>query len=273
MNWMVSLIYGIISGFTRFMPISSTAHQTIFRTLCGFENADPLQNLFVDVAILASLMTGFKPYFDKIRSRKPNLRGRRYYQNENSGDASLTRNALLPMMIVSLILYFVVNTNDSLLLISAALLVNGIILFIPSRLLHGNKGGRAMTLLDSIIIGSISALSSIPGISGLGCAVSSAEMRGADSRKALHWAATLSFPMIAIKMLVDFALIFTAGRAGYIDFSFFGYLFSIIGAYIGGYAAIIIISRFIAFRRTLSGFAYYSWGAALFSFILFLSIA
>ena len=273
MNWLESLLYGLISGFTRFIPISSSAHQAIFCTIFGFENADPLQNLLVDIALLASLITVFKPYFDKIRSRGSALRTRRNYSNENSGDVSLTRNALLPMLIVSLVLYYIINSNTSLLLVSAGLLLNGIILFLPSRLLQGNKDGRSMTLLDSIIIGTLSALSAIPGISGIGCAVSSAKMRGADSKKALHWAATLSITMLVIKLLVDCALILSAAGAGYIDFRFFGYLFSVIGAYIGGYIAIIMISRLITMRSTLSGFAYYSWGAALFSFILFLSIA
>ena len=273
MNWLESLLYGLISGFTRFMPISSSAHQAIFRTVFGFENADPLQNLLVDIALLISLISGFKPYFDKIRNRSSGLRNRRFYSNENSGDISLTRNALLPMLIISLVLYYIVNSNTSLLLISVGLLFNGIILFLPARLLQGNKDGRSMSLLDSIIIGTASALSSIPGFSGIGCAVSSAEIRGADSRKALHWAATLSVPLLVIKILVDFVLIFSTGGVNYIDFRFFGYLFSVIGAYIGGYIAILIISRLISSRNSLSGFAYYSWGAALYSFILFLSIA
>lgn len=274
MNWLENFVYGLISGFARFMPISSTAHQAIFRTLCGFSQMDPLQNLLIDIALLAALITGFKPYFDAVRSNRSATvyRKRRYQRTGSSDDLPVTKNALLPMLVISLILYYIVGSNTSLLLISAALLANGIILFIPSRSLHGNKDGRSMSILDSCIIGTVAAFSALPGISGIGCTVSTAETLGADSRKSLQWAALLTTPMLIIKIFIDFTLIFSANGATLIDFSFLGYLLSVIGAYIGGYTAIMIIDKITA-RNALSGFAYYSWGAALFTFILYLTVA
>jgi hypothetical protein len=42
-------------------------------------------------------------------------------------------------------------------------------------------------------------------------------------------------------------------------------------AFVGSYLGITFI-RFLAVKVGFSGFAYYSWGAALFAFILYLTI-
>ena len=38
LSWLESLIYGLISGFAEFLPVSSLAHQTIYLKLIGASN-------------------------------------------------------------------------------------------------------------------------------------------------------------------------------------------------------------------------------------------
>ena len=129
MNWLENLVYGLLTGFARFVPISSTAHQTIFHTLCGVEQPDPLQNLLIDITLFATLIIGFKPYFAAMyNGRLRTLSRSRRYQRDNNDETLVVRNAVLPMLIISLVLYYTVGLNNSLLLISATLLINGFIL-------------------------------------------------------------------------------------------------------------------------------------------------
>ena len=52
MNWLQSLIYGLISGLTEHLPVSSLAHQRILHSLFGVSQSDPICDLLVHLAVL-----------------------------------------------------------------------------------------------------------------------------------------------------------------------------------------------------------------------------
>ena len=92
--------------------------------------------------------------------------------------------------------------------------------------------------------------------------------RGADRRHALNWALLVSVPALVIMTIMDFIAIFTAAPA--ITFiTVVGYLLAIAASFIGSYYSITIM-KFLAVKVGYSAFAYYSWGMALFSFVLYL---
>ena len=70
MNWLQSLIYGLVSGITEFLPISSSAHQIILQKMFGQSGADPLQNLLVHLALLFALFTGGRSFIDHLRRQQ-----------------------------------------------------------------------------------------------------------------------------------------------------------------------------------------------------------
>ena len=79
---------------------------------------------------------------------------------------------------------------------------------------------------------------------------------------------SLSVPAICIWLLVDVFQLFTAFQpAGF--WAIVSYLFAAVAACGGTYFGIRFIKILIA-RMQMSVFAYYSWGAALFAFILYL---
>ena len=50
MNWLQGIIYGLISGFAEFLPVSSHAHQRITLYLFGVEGRDPVLSFVVRLA-------------------------------------------------------------------------------------------------------------------------------------------------------------------------------------------------------------------------------
>lgn len=274
MDWFESIVYGLISGLARFLPISSTAHMVILDRFFGVDQPDPLRNFLVYIALLAALITGFLPFFEQLRREQVlSAHARRSSAlRAKQMDLRLAKNALFPMLLLYLIFTYVFRNGIGLVGLSVILLLNGIILFVPERMMQGNKGAQSMSVLDSYLIGLFAALAAIPGFSGIGCIISICVARGADRIKSMEWAAMLCLPVIAIAALVEFAGIFSAIGADYIQFSFFGYLLSIAGAYLGGYFGVICM-KYLSMRNGISGFAYYSWGAALFSFMLYLTVA
>jgi undecaprenyl-diphosphatase len=275
MSWLESLIYGLVSGFAEFLPISSHAHQEILMCLFGVGSRDPMRDLLVHIAMLFAVYSGCRGLIDNLRRE----RGQQLHSRRIRGRISQTvldnrfvKNAALPMLAGILILSYIVASNTSLLQIAAFLLINGLILFISGRMLQGNKDARSMSLIDSVFAGILSSLSAFSGISRVGCITSASITRGAARQHALDWALLLSIPALFLLAGMDILNIITNAASIHFWKNFFSYITSSLGTFIGGYYSIMLM-KFLAVRKGFSGFSYYCWGAALFSFLLYLTIA
>lgn len=274
LNWLESLLYGLISGLSEFLPISSYAHQQIFLHIFGDEARDPARDLIVHIALIVSLFIAGRTLIEQFRRDNNHNSSHRRQHNSlsrNAYDVKLIKNAAVPMLILMLVFSFVFSGTPKLFLVCLFLLMNSIILFIPAHLPQGNKDARSMSAFDSLLIGLSGALSIFAGISRIGTTISFAVGRGADRRYALNWALILSIPALFLTVGLDFLAVISAG--GNIQFwsNFLTYILSALGAFTGGYLSIILV-KLINTNFGLTGFAYYSCGASLFSFIIYLTI-
>lgn len=272
MSLLESILYGLISGFTEFLPVSSQAHQAIFMRLFGVDDRDPIRDLLVHIACILALFTGCRSMLSRLRrERRLAARGRRgrTYASRGLYDLRLVRTAAVPLMIGLLLYVSASRLEASLVYIALFFVLNGMILIVPEYMHRANKDARFMAGLDGILIGLSGALSAIPGISRIGAMRSYAAVRGADKQHALNWALMLSIPALLLFCGFDILRLFSLGT-GTVSFPIvLGYILSALTAYCGGYFSIVFI-RFLTVRTGFAGFAYYSWGAALFSLILYL---
>ncbi len=264
MGFLECFVYGLVSGIAELLPISSPAHQQILRTLFGADGMNALHSLLIHISILALLIL-------ISRSNRPTRAigqtpgGRKRSKN---ADVQHIKTATVPLLIGIVFFFITASWQNDFLILSGFLLLNGLILYIPSRMMRGNKTASTMTGVDSLLIGSGAALGAFPGISRTAGILSTATARGADSASALRWSVLLSIP--AMLILIFFDIVSLGSTAGY-SIHFFGMILSMAGAVAGtwiGYATM----RFLSVKTGFSWFSYYSWGAALFSFILYLSV-
>ena len=129
-----------------------------------------------------------------------------------------------------------------------------------------------MTRMDGLWIGLFGAMGIVPGISRTGGMISVATIRGADPSHAVNWAVMLTMPAMAVFMCIDFYSMFALGIGSLGITVLLRYIVAAAAAYAGTYIAVRLV-RIFASTTGFSGFAYYSWGAALFSLILYLSIS
>ena len=273
MNWFESLIYGLVFGISEFLPISSSAHQQILLKLFGQSAQDPLQDLLIHAALIAAIFYGGRNLIDQLR-RQHQSRLHRQRTTLNSGNGLellFLKNAVIPYMVVFLLFKYGVKFQINLALVAVFSLINGIVLFSQSRMMQGNKDERFMSVFDSLLIAIAGALSAFPGISRIGAVFTVLIARGVSRQKAVNWVILLSIPSLFLAIGIDILNIFT--NIGAVNFpgNFFGYILSAIGAYGTGYLAIKLLKP-ISSQRDHSGFAYYSWGVALFSFIVYLTV-
>lgn len=271
MNILESIIYGFLAGLSEIMPISSQAHRHIIAKLFGAEQYDPILNALVSISVLISVLSGISGILEQLRrnSRSGIHTGGR--RSQNSGLSRFLKNAILPMLIAYLALHYWSNATVSFLSVALCLLINGIVLFIPGRMIQGNKTAAHMSLFDSLLMGISGALSALPGFSKTGMMTSVLVVRGTQRQRAFQWALVLLIPLIAVSVFTDLLSIFSLGGELVFATNFFGYIFAVIGGYLGGYLGVFLMKTMIN-RSDFTGFAFYCWGASLFSFLLYLIV-
>lgn len=274
MNWLESFVYGLVSGLAEFLPISSQAHQAILLKFFGFSNGNGLQNFLIHLALLLSVLTACRTMLERL-SRENKLYSRTKHQRGPRGerksisDLRITKAAAVPMIILLCFSGLTASIKYNFPVLSLLLLINGLLIFIPQRMLQGNKNSMHMSQFDGILMGFLGGLSVFPGISRIAATTSAAIARGADKHNALNWSILLSIPALLVLMVFD---IIGISAANAVPVSFWGCLLSTLGAYLGGYLGLTLIRSIIS-RANLTGFAYYSFGAALLTFILYMLVA
>ena len=240
--------------------------------LFGIDNREPIQELFIHIGALLAALFACKSMLQRIRrEKKAALHGRRRraYTSKGFYDLQLIKTAAVPLMIILLLYIAARKWESNLLLLALFLLINGIILIIPEYSRQGNKDSRSMTGIDSILIGIFGGISAIPGISRIGSISAYATFRGADRQHTLNWALLLSIPALLVLCGLDVSQLFFV-KASPLSFTVvFGYILSALSSYFASYLSIIFI-RFLTVRTGYVGFAYYSWGMALFTLIIYL---
>lgn len=273
-NFLQSLLYGLISGIAEFLPLSATAHQSVLLQMFGIDAHNPLLDFFVHIGLLTAVFLGGRSTLSRIKrdsGRAVRSRSGRQKARQSRGyfDVRLVRTASLPMLVVLSLTLVTRKLCSSMLWISAFLILNGIFLYITDHIPQSNKESRNMSGADGILIGLSAAASALPGVSRIGFSTATGVMRGADHREAYSWALLLSIPAIAAMLVFDVFAMISAGVGAVSLAVIASYTFAAAAAVGGGYLGIRLMYALI-FRADFSGFAYYSWGLALYAFILYL---
>ena len=273
MRFLESLLYGLFSGLAEFLPISSQAHQALLMQIFGRTQREPLRDLLVHIALIIALMLSASSLFSRVSQERGLSRNRKSVNRRATSkylmDLQLVCTAAIPMVIMLLIYLATGSWEFNPTVMMVVLIINGIIILVPDYMRHGNKDSRAISAFEAIIIGVASGLSFFPGISRTGACLSSAVVTGSNKQNGANWALMLALPALATYIMIDIIRLIAFGLAGVTFLAVLGYLVSAITAFIGGYLSVIIL-RFITERANTAVFAFYSWGMALFGFLLYL---
>ncbi len=273
-QWLESLLYSLVYGFTEFLPVSSQAHGAMILRLFGVQSLHPMMQLFTHIGILLALFSACQLQLKRLQRESKLLkvsarRRKRTPDHQTVCEISLLKTALVPMLLALFLYMPAQKLFDKLYWIPVFLFLNGVLIHIPMYFPGGNKDSRHMNKLDGFLLGFFAAVAMIPGMSRVGLCASAASVRGVSTHNAYKWAVLLSIPaMIAISCF-DIAAIASVGFDG-IDFLFvLQCLLSAVTAYIGAYFSIKLMHA-LTETNGLAVYSYYCWGAALFIFILYL---
>lgn len=274
MNLLESLIYGLISGFSEFLPISSQGHQALLKHIFGAKSHEPIRDIMIHIAMLCAVIVASGTYLDRIRrERKIRTNRRRGMAGERtiSQEIRLIRTAMIPMLLGIIFYIFGAKLGNSFGWLTLFFAINGLIVYIPEHLAHANKGAGQLGPLDSLLIGVFGGFSALPGISRVGGCLSCAIARGADQTKAYNWILILSIPALILLVVLDIISIFIAGFGPISLMGILGWIVSAIAAFAAAYSGIYFMRRLLS-QSDITFFSFYCWGIALLSFFLYLFV-
>ena len=275
LNWLQSLLIGLVSGLTDILPVSAQAHKVILLKLFGLSSEPLILRFMIHLATLAGLYYCCQNQIMRITrqlrlARVPKKRRKRPLDTRTLMDFKLLR-----MMVVPTVLGFFAYEktsvwNHSLNWIALLVLANAVILFLPVLMPSGNKDSRSFSPVEGLLIGIGGALGVVPGISSMGATTSILLLRGADRMFTLNMALLLQMAVTACMLVMDVISMSTLG----IGIISFGGIVCCILAAAAAFAGVFLgvkAMRMLAVNIGFNMFAFYSLGVALFSFILFLT--
>ena len=276
MNLVQGLFFGLISGLSDILPVSSQAHKAMMLKIFGVNAEAPLLRLFIHAGILAALyyccVNQITRFSRQLRlARIPKKKRKRPVDTRTLMEFRLLRMIVIPVL-VSLCFYNYTSAwGTRLNLMAIFLLLNGVILFVPSLFPTGNKDARNMSALNGLLIGVGGAVSVVPGISAIGGVNAVSSVCGADRTFALNLSFLMNMVLTVALIAFDFAAVYASG-AGSMTFSVLAtYFISGVAAFGGAYLGIQTM-RALAANIGFHIFAFYSFGAALLSFVLYLMV-
>lgn len=272
MDWLESILFGFTCGLTEFLPVSAQAHEALLLKMFGAAST-PLLRLVIHAAALLALYQNCAVHIASILReqrilRIPPRRRKRKPDMIKVLDLRFLKTAAIVLMLGFFAYPTLSFWRSDLHMIAPILIINGIIIYIPMHMATGNKDARSMSQLDAVLLGLSGALAMIPGISRVGILTATGIARGADREQSLNWALLLSIPALVVMLGMDVYTIMTLGTG---VIAILQTVLAAAASYGGAWCAIQTM-RFLAVKAGFSSFAYYCWGAALFSFIMYLTV-
>ena len=193
MNWIESVISGIIQGLTEFLPVSSSGHLTIAGTFFGLTGEENLA-----FAILVHIATVLSTVIVLWKDIAGLFKGLFAFSWNN--ETKMVAKLLLSMIPVGFVGLFFRDTvemffGSGLLLVGCMLLLTAALLLISSFTVLNKK--EDISFRDAFIIGFVQACAVLPGLSRSGTTIATGVWLGIDREKI----AKFSFLMVIIPVL------------------------------------------------------------------------
>ena len=276
LDWLQSLIIGLISGLTDVLPVSSQAHQTLLLTCFGGEELYPLTRLVIHLAILVTLLTLCWGQIGRIRrqlklARMPKRKRTRPVEMASIMDARIIRTSFW-FILAGLLLYsFTDGIRGSLFWLALGSLVNAFVLYVPRLFSTADKDSRLVSPLEGAQMGIGVGAAILPGISSVGASYSVGILHGVDRGYMIHLTMMMhmifDLGLVVYDVLEVVALpVLETGRSAFVSYGLAA-LAAVVGT-VFGYRCL----RAVAERSGLTGFSFYSFGIALFALVLYLMV-
>jgi len=249
MDVITAVILGIIQGLTEFLPVSSSGHLEIAKTILGegwVGKESLLMTVVLHFATALSTIIIFRKDLVEI------FGGLLQFKNNESFQFSL--KIVISMIPAALVGLFFNDQIESLFggeltLVGSMLLITGLLLFLADK---AKSSAKQVGIKGAILVGLSQAIAILPGISRSGATISTAVILGIDKEKAARFSFLMVVPLIFGKMAKDIL----SGDIQYESATFLPLIIGFFAAFFTGMIACKWMIKLVK-RSQLKYFAYY----------------
>lgn len=198
MSFIEAIALGIIQGITEFLPISSTGHLILARTLFGVNDAQGLAfDAVLQLASVGAVCVYFFPDIWILAQTALRKLGRLPVNKREETLLYALCIATIPALIFGLLLESFMESTFRSPLIVAAVLIGGAFFFMYAEYMYQQKPRtNEMTIKKGLQIGFFQVLALIPGMSRSGATISGGMLLGLSRTEAARFAFLLAIPII-----------------------------------------------------------------------------
>lgn len=193
MNAVEAIALGIIQGLTEFLPISSSGHLELAKTLFK-TSIEAEESLFLVLTLhMATALSTVVVFRTEISDLLKGLIALK--PNESTRFSLKILLSMLPAVLVGLFLQTEIESlfSQNLLLIGILLLVTALLLFIADK---AKNTDQSVSTPQALILGLVQAVAILPGLSRSGSTIATAVLLGIDREKAARFSFLMVLPLI-----------------------------------------------------------------------------
>ena len=249
MDYLDSLILGIVQGLTEFLPVSSSGHLELGKSILG-DNSLPKESMIFTVVLhfataLSTIVVFRKDIIEIIKELL------KFEWNSNTQFIFKIIISMLPAALIGVFFETELESlfSNNIVLVGAMLIITGLLLLLADRAQNTSKN---VSFKNAFTVGVAQAVAILPGISRSGATISTAVLLGIDKTKAARFSFLMVIPLIFGKIFKD---IFS-GELSYENAQITSLGIGFIAAFVSGLLACTWMIRLVK-NSQLKYFAYY----------------
>lgn len=201
-EYVKSLVLGIIEGITEWLPISSTGHLILFNEFINNEGSFLESQLYLYVIQLGAIMAVVTLFFHKLNPFSPKKSAKEKTDTWQMWFKVVV--ACVPAGVIGLLLNDFMEKFENWLVVSAMLIIYGVAFIIVERLQKKTTIAtmNQMSYKTALTIGAFQVLSIIPGTSRSGSTILGGMLAGCSREIAAEFSFFLAIPvMVGVSLI------------------------------------------------------------------------
>ena len=198
MGWLVALVLGVVQGLTEFLPISSSAHQSIVGQFFGGEDPGSAFTAITQLGTETAVILYFRRDIALIiRSWVGSLTGKVARDNPEARMGWLVIIGSVPIVVLGLLFQDWIDTVFRNLWLTVAMLAGfAVVIGIADRLARNARPLESLTWGHGVLFGLAQSLALIPGVSRSGATIAAGLALGYQRVAAAKYAFLLAIPAV-----------------------------------------------------------------------------
>jgi len=192
MNFIESVLLGILQGITEFLPVSSSGHLILLEHLMGLKEVPMIYDIILHVASLSAVLFFFRKKILSLAKSVFDMNARNDHKYILFLIVSTTVTGVMVFATKPLILILRERPQ----FLAVCFVITAAVLITAQFLMKKGDAAREISFRDALFIGFFQGIAVLPGVSRSGSTISAGLMRKLSGDKAVEYSFMLSIPAI-----------------------------------------------------------------------------